>query len=253
MTAINGDFAAGADRDRLDMVKVGTPLMVQTYVKTGNESLAVMDLADGSRLRMQGGTLLLLGRLHLNTSLERVVDLKLVSGNVAVDVARRGSGGVFRIETKHGVAGVRGTRFRLDLGRGKATRLETVHGEVELAGSKAKVMVPAGMGSSVDATGKPIEPRPLPDAPQIEAPLRGDWKRASPLRWEKVGKAKRYQVELAKDAEFTLEPQTLDAKTNSQLLPAALAPGKWYWRVRAVDAAGFMGFDSKIYAFSLAP
>ena len=253
LTAAKGEFSAGKERGRLESVRVGTALMVQTYVRTGPDTIAMLDLADGSRLRMSGGTLLLLGRLHLDAELKRVVDLKLVSGNVSVDVARRAAGGAFRIETKHGIAGVRGTRFRLDLGNGKATRLETVTGEVELAGSRAKVRVPAGMGSSVDATGKPIKPRALPSAPTLEAPLKGPWKRATPLRWNGVRKATGYRVELAKDAEFSLDPMTLATKKTTLLLPAKLKSGKWFWRVRAVDAAGFVGLDSKIYAFSLAP
>ena len=87
---------------------------------------------------------------------------------------------------------------------------------------------------------------PLPPAPAVVKPKDGPLKGA--LRWK--GKAEGYIVEVARDAEFVLEVQQVDLD-GKRWKPPLLESGTWFWRVTAVDEAGFMGASSKVYAFEV--
>ena len=63
-----------------------------------------------------------------------------------------------------------------------------------------------------------------------------------------MGGAKRYLVEVASDAEFGRDLQTVQS-TSARLAMPGLARGKYFWRVMAVDQDGFVGMPSKVFAF----
>jgi len=56
--------------------------------------------------------------------------------------------------------------------------------------------------------------------------------------WSPVPGAARYVVEVAQDAEFLVEPRR-HSVTAPALAASALAAGALWWRVPAVNAAGF--------------
>jgi len=56
--------------------------------------------------------------------------------------------------------------------------------------------------------------------------------------WRPVPGAARYVVEVAQDAEFLVEPRR-HSVTAPALAASALAAGALWWRVPAVNAAGF--------------
>ena len=61
-----------------------------------------------------------------------------------------------------------------------------------------------------------------------------------------------YRIEVARDADFVVEPREVNVAAVTTLSwPEALPRGKWFWRVTAVNAGGFMGPTSKVYAFTV--
>lgn len=90
-------------------------------------------------------------------------------------------------------------------------------------------------------------------APPVVEPLTGRFDRPPVLTWLPVPDAVGYVAELARDVDFddvTVRARTMEPRFD----PRVLDPGaRWYWRVRAVDAAGRGGLSSAIHAFDTTP
>ena len=78
-----------------------------------------------------------------------------------------------------------------------------------------------------------------------------DLKAGGALEWQAVAGASGYAVELSRDAEFTYDVRRIDSAKPTVTPDAGVEAGKWYWRVAAVGADGFVGPTSKVYAFDL--
>jgi hypothetical protein len=247
----SGDVKGGRDPSDLKAVTIGAMYPAQTYIHTGASSAVALALADGSRLRLSSPSQLLVGSITLNAQLEREVSIRLLQGKIESHASPAGKGSRFDLHTPSGVAGVRGTSFRVALGENEETRLETLLGSVELANEHGAVLVHAGYASVVERSGAPSEPKKLLEPVDIESPLEGNFKDSVTLNWESNRSAKHYLLELARDAEFTLEVREMDVSENSFVVNKENFLGKWFWRVRAVDGKSFGGLPSKIYAFIL--
>ena len=86
----------------------------------------------------------------------------------------------------------------------------------------------------------------------MKGPLKGRVRARAKLSWRPIRSAQSYLVEIARDAEFGVDPQahTVPAKQTRFSIPKGLS-GKWFWRVSALDRQGFRGAGSKRYAFTI--
>ena len=254
LEALDGAVSAGSDPAALRPALRGARFPAETLVATGPGASAMLGLADGSRIRLSEGSRLLVGRMHLNEELERVVRLQLLAGDMTADVRTGGRSSVFDVATRTGVAGVRGTRFRLGLLDGDKTRLETLEGVVELGqGDAEPLRVSKGQGATLDAAGATQMQAELPAAPAVEGPKQGELARGATLTWQPAARAASYRVQLARDAEFLYSLRTLDATAPTLAVPEDLPEGRWFWRVAAVDSSGFTGPASKTYGVAWRP
>jgi hypothetical protein len=261
--SVGGAVSAGGAPDNLEPITSGAMLPGLSWVVTGMDGSVALGLADGSRLRLGPNSMLLVGNLHLNEELRRVVELRLARGEIEARVAPGGPGSQFDVETRTGVAGVRGTSFRVLVDEDQSSadgqapeqmRVETLEGSVEVVaqGSEAAgVVLEAGQALILDEGGEPGEPIQLLAAATVKAPLFGDVDASVELSWSKVSGAKSYRILVARDAEFTLQVQELETSKSKRRVGNDLEDGKWFWRVSAVDSAGYAGLPSKIYAFTL--
>ncbi|MBU0550419.1 FecR domain-containing protein, partial [Myxococcota bacterium] len=249
VSVLDGQVTAGPDEAQQRPLRPGDDLHASTLVVTGQGGSTWLDLADGSRVKLLGGSALMLKEMYLNARLARVVRMDLLRGDVEADVIPGTPGATFEITTGALAAGVRGTSFRLQTLAG-GTKLETTEGLVELREGAASVPVKAGFGLKV-SKGQPLPKAamPLPPAPKVEGPLRGPLGDAA-LTWAGFDEAQGYRVDLAQDAEFVIGARSLTA-TTARLESSALKldAGKWFWRVSAVNADGLSGPTSKVYAF----
>jgi len=141
------------------LAKSGETLADGDSISTGEKATAVVELADGSRLKLRES-----GRLALKLPgpREPSTEILLSLGSVFAKVAKQLHGAEFRVRTPSAVAAVRGTQFFTAYGRehGKARDLWVCVNEgaveVETKTSKAPVRVPAGKGvlikSGLDTT-----------------------------------------------------------------------------------------------------
>jgi hypothetical protein len=257
--AVEGDVRVGDTEATMKPAEPGGPILGNERVTTGRGSRVWVKLKDGSGFKLGENADLKLLQLEVSATLERQVKLQLVKGDLETEVKPAGSGSTFETSTKNAVAAVRGTGFRMRAEEDGQARLETLHGLVTLA-PKAQdgtvgvaVDVPAGRGAGVTAAGKVEAPRVLLGAPAVSGPQKGALARDAALSWTAIPGARTYRVELARDADFTIQAEAQDAPGTSLKLATRPAEGKWFWRVSALDDGGFQGQTSKVYAFTVAP
>jgi len=91
---------------------------------------------------------------------------------------------------------------------------------------------------AVDATGAPIDPISAAEVVIDLYPATDSILTSAPkLSWHATERAKRYRVQLAGDGDF--RSVVLDRTTTDLSVAAgSLRPGRYFWRVQAVDAVG---------------
>ena len=250
-----GDVTQGGNK-----MVAGEPLASGSQFKTGANSSAVIELGDGSRIKL------------LPNSLAEIVSSK----NYALrDASSSGStnwfSGVMRlsegalealaskttkratplqIETPTSVVGVRGTEFRVafDDPASKGARTEVIEGKVRAdnPAQKSGADLPMGTGAVV----KPLEKEvrvvillPAPDLSAISADVlkpQGTWPMPN------LAGASGYHVQVASDEQF--DKIVRDVKVASSAGASAdlssLANGNWFARVRGIDGVGLEGYNT---------
>ncbi|RDK08742.1 FecR family protein [Cupriavidus lacunae] len=105
-----------------------------------------------------------------------------------------------------------------------------------------------GYGAQAPVSVRLNPPAPFTQQPAADAVRYAD---AVAFEWATVPSAARYELAIGADPAFTREaavhPATGPGATQ------ALAPGRWWWRVRSVDAAGRPGPWSDAVPFSVEP
>lgn len=135
------------------------------------------------------------------------------------------------------------------------SRVSVFDGQAEVSASGKSVQVPKNHGTRVAKGEVPEPPRPLPEAPAWVGGVRSvrllldDKGVDEALAWAPVKDAASYRVELARDERFNdrVHAETVQAGGETlQSVAHALAPGKYFARVRALDAAGLLGQASAV-------
>ncbi|MFN7132787.1 MAG: FecR domain-containing protein [Myxococcales bacterium] len=246
---VAGQVQAGRDLDALRTVNEGAKLPLFGAVRTGESGHATVVLADGSRVQLGPSSTLRLNALMLNTALKPQVQLELLDGEAEITAASGGEGALFEVTTRTASVQAGGARFRV-ASDAKTTRLETLAGDVRFSGQVQQPKANQALGIAAD--GRVVDLRAQLTPPSIVAPVFGTFRNPPTLSWTGVEGAARYRVELAADAGFRRSARWVTTEALQTAL-ADLEPGKWFWRVRALDADGFGGLSSKIYAFTVDP
>jgi len=248
---VSGRVFAGHQLGQLRDAGPGMLLSGSDYLETGKGSVALLKLLDDSHVYLFENSALRVGQVDIDGNGRRNVQVHMLRGEAAVLASERE--GPFYIVTGNAIAGVRGTIFRIAQPEANKSRVETLGGTVTFGGKNANIFVPEGKGSRVDHKGTPEEPRPLLVSPTPEWPLMGRASEGDLLRWVPVLEANKYRIEIAKNAQFTEGWTVLEANIAKVPVPGTLAAGKWFWRVTGLDVDGFVGYPSKIYAFTVPP
>ncbi|HXT01757.1 MAG TPA: FecR family protein [Elusimicrobiota bacterium] len=142
--------------------RTGAALADGEAVVTGPGATAIVETADGSRLKLRESS-----RLVLNLPAVRrpETEVELSWGGVFAKVTKRRLGEQFRVRTQTAVAAVRGTQFFTAYGRdaGKTKDLWVCVNEgavdVKTDGAKEGLLVPAGKGVLVKAGTELTQPQ----------------------------------------------------------------------------------------------
>ena len=235
----------------------GAALADGAKIKTGTNSSAVIELGDGSRVKILPGSL---AEIVTNRDYAMRDASKSGSSNWFSGLMRLSSGALealasktakrakdLQIQTPTSLVGVRGTEFRVafDDPQGKSARTEVIDGLVRAdnPAQKSGANLPKGTGAVVDPGEKEVKVvllLPAPDltgiSPDVLKP-QGAWPMPT------LAGAKAYQVQVASDEQFDKIVRNLKVDTPFADL-GSLPNGNWFARVRGIDAVGLEGFNS---------
>jgi hypothetical protein len=256
VAASSGSVFLGAEEASMKPAEPGMPVLVNELLKTGPNAKIVVNFKDGSGIEVKPESTVKMAVLSIAAGGERQVKIEVLKGGIVANVRKaKELGSTFEASSRVAVASVRGTVFRFGVDDEGESRLETLEGLVQVRSavdpSAAPVDVPAGQATAVNREGRVAPPHALPEAPKVVAPLKGALGTDARFEWQPVGEAASYRVEIARDADFLVDAQSAVVNAPTLSWPEALAKGKWFWRVTALDARGFQGAPSKVYAFTV--
>lgn len=153
----------------------GTALQRGARLRTGEQGSAALQLSDGARVLLRGGSEIRLVEADTADNGALLLRIELLHGRLENAVhPLRATGGRFEIVTPSAVTAVRGTEFRISADD-QTTRSEVLDGTVELTNPHGNVTLEAATGSLAARNEAPRRPRPLLQAPALQG---------LPTRWE---------------------------------------------------------------------
>ena len=239
----------------------GAAFNVGDAIRTGDASTAVVQLADGSHVKLAAnseGRLDEQRRFQVRATAAAIDDglvaatLRLLSGSVEVLATKVLRARPLEVSTPTAVIGVRGTSYRVHnevvpaTGAASAVDVSStevlegkVHAQVGDAVAQA-ADVPANFGASLEP-GKAPAVLPLPPAPDLSAlPATFDH---LPLRLH-IGGNLPLRVQVANDAAFDHVLLDLHVAAGDDVRIPLLPDGTWHLRARRIGAEGLEGLDA---------
>ncbi|MDV2121484.1 FecR domain-containing protein [Burkholderia pseudomallei] len=246
--------SAGRGSAQFAPVAVDATLTEGDRLRTGSNAFVTLELSDGTHLSLPPDSqidLATLRRTVLTGTLERVIDLR--RGSVDSEVTHlKKKDDRFQIRSPSVVAGVRGTRFRVNYdkdGRASTTVevLDGTGGGAPRAPRSADTLVHANFGNVTSASGVVGSPIALLDAPQLANPAKIQDDPQVAFDLVPLGGAQSYHVQIARDAglyDLFKEVQVSAPRATFADVP----DGTYFVRIAAIDSHGLEG-QPRIYAF----
>lgn len=199
---VKGDVEYGQKADGpMKRLKKKRKVPPGSFVKTGDDARLELKSPDGSVVRVGPASVVHISASGFDPKSKQVqAEANVVSGQVWANVSKLvGSEARFQVKTQNAVAGVRGTVFRVNIDRDKATVVKVYNGAVAVSNS------PFFTNQDKDSAGVgPIRK----DRKEIAAPFQ----EISKKEWEqRVEKMMQVRVsadgQMTKAAAFTLEEE----------------------------------------------
>lgn len=229
-------------------------------VSTGPDGFATLELDDGSYVSLVPNSRIVLASLR-KMALTGIEDhvIELQKGEVSNEVTHaRQPGDRFEVRTPSIVAGVRGTRFRVNE-MSAMTAVEVLDGTVAVgtsarteSGKTEQPNVPsqfvgAGQGSATPTGGAVGVPQPLLPAPTLVDPAKVQDGKTVTFNVAPAPDAGGYRIQIARDADLLdLIRDAREAVPHASF--ADVPDGTYFVRISAIDANGLEGLP-RVYAF----
>jgi hypothetical protein len=252
--SVSGDVQSGGRA-----LAVGAAVPEGTSVQTGPESSAVVQLGDGSQVKLlpnslaqvvsnreyamrdasaSGSTTWFSGLMRLSQGALETLATKLSTRAMPL-----------QIETPTSLVGVRGTQFRVafDDPASKNARTEVLEGLVRAdnPAQQSGADLPKGTGALIKPAEKDIRVVKLLEAPDLSGIPSDVTRPAGTWPLPALAGAAAYRVQVASDADFNQIVRDLKLDGAAAGAPlGTLVAGNWYARVRGIDAKGIEGFDA---------
>ncbi len=264
LVSVSGEVQAG-DAPAATGARIGEGQPVQT----GPNGSAVVELADGSRVRVPPSSLAQVaasrtygGRLPANAAATAAQaaaanapsnwfagTLRVLRGSVEVFATHVLRAKPLEVVTPTAVVGVRGTRYRVafDEGTHGRTHAEVLEGKVRFDAASAPTAaggtdLHAGFGAATDLDDKSAIVAPLLPAPDLSA-LPERFERPI-VRFKPAGSDTPLRVQVASDAAFDKIVSDQRVAAGAEVRIAGLDDAQWYLRARRLDVQGIEGIDA---------
>ncbi|MBS0446258.1 MAG: FecR domain-containing protein [Proteobacteria bacterium] len=224
-------------------------------IETGNDGSAVIELADGSRMRLAPSSLaeLSASRSYAPASTDATGTngwfsgaMRVLRGSVEVFATKVLRAKPLEVTTPTAVAGVRGTHYRVDYAEAdsQASRAGVLEGRVRLdtADRRKGADLDAGYGGAIDASAAAPTAIALPGPPDLDA-LPERFERPI-VRFTLAGETAPVRVQIAEDPAFDRIVRDLQAAPGAEFRITGLPDSAWYLRARRVGEQGIEGVDA---------
>ncbi len=221
-------------------------------LRTLENAFAVLLFRDQSRLRMDENSQLLIKRMRSNLLEKREqAQVSLISGDLFALLGANKARSAFDVE----LPGVEldGDSRDFFVRRDKqTTKVANYQGNLELASDQQRLTLEENEGVAVSEAGF-TDKRALLPPPEGLHPAAGElfYRLPLDLAWAPVEAAGSYWVEISDDPGFQKVRRTETVTDAAELQLEDLPEGAYFWRVIAVDDAGFPGPRSAAAGFSL--
>jgi hypothetical protein len=147
MSSINGqlEIACPPNLDSWDVMKMGRPIYVNCHLRTGEDSDAVISFPDMTTFKMKPES-----ELVIDVPPEKDSKLKLLAGNIWVNVKKMIKDGTMEVHGSQAVAGIKGTIFIMTE-NGSVTGLKVIEGTVNYRSSISGESKEVNAGESLEA------------------------------------------------------------------------------------------------------
>lgn len=241
-------------------MQLGAVLSDGAKIKTGINSSAVIELGDGSRVKILPGSLAEIvtnreyamrdasqsGSTNWFSGLMRLSEGALEA--LASKTAKRAR--PLQVETPTSLVGVRGTEFRVafDDPLGKAARTEVIEGLVR-ADNPAQASgadLPMGTGAVIKSIEKEIKIVLLLPGPDLTGVPSEVFKPQGSWPMPTLAGASAFHVQVASDEQFDkiVRDLKVDGNSGGSANLGNLPNGNWFARIRGIDEVGLEGFNS---------
>ncbi len=252
LLSVSGDVQVGGAP-----AKVGSTVAEGSRVQTGANSSAVVELGDGSQVKLLPSSLaeVVTNRNYAMRDASASSSTNWFSGIVRLaqgsleTLASKGKSRAtpLQIQTATSTLGVRGTQFRvaMDDPAGQNSRSEVIEGLVRAdnTAQQSGAELPMGTGAVINPKEKEVKVVKLLGAPDVSGMQAEQFKPQVQLAWAALPGASAYRVQVASDAGFNqIVREYRVAGTQAAL--GDLPSSNWYTRVRGIDAQGLEGFDA---------
>lgn len=239
-------------------------------VATAADASAVLELADGSRLRVQPGTEASLAQSArvaarlgapaaapgTETGAAPVAaqpgtegyfagTMRLVRGSLEVLATKLRRAKPLEVQSPTAVIGVRGTEYRVHHGADLGTRAEVLEGRVRAepaAAPQQGIDLEPRFGTAIPSAQAAPQAVPLPLPPTLSLPPVVE---RVVVRPDVVGEPTALRVQVALDAAFERIVSDQRVAAGAPVRITGLADGDWFLRARQVRADGIEGLDSQ--------
>jgi hypothetical protein len=251
VVALSGNIVARTADGAPMAISLGAKVTEGMQIDTGNNSFLTLSLPDASRISVPSNSRIKLSKLRMAryTKSPRT-EINLLRGHVESQVSPLDKNkGRFEVHSPLGVAGVRGTNFRVGI-TDKGTTNEVLSGNVEVGqpGKPSPLTLHAGQGNIIDAksVGKAVDLLPAPQLAENPTLVEAT---SAQISLTPVTGARAYHVQIANDAQaqdIFSETQSAGSKFAIQGVRA----GNYFARISSIDQNGLEG-PARIQPISL--
>ncbi len=221
------------------------PLNNGYQIQTADQSYAIIEFADGSRMAVKSDSILMLNQINY-VDKAAIVDtqMRLKRGNISSDVIPfQKPQSRFEIMTPAAVAAVRGTKFHLQVPNETSMLSSVDEGTVLVSNPQGESVLNAGFGT-VAEVGKPPSP-PIKLLPKANLAYLEPMLMSKDIKfsWPSVSDAMSYYVEIrTQDDDNNI---VFTSKSHQPIVKVSLPKnGKYILFVRAIDKIGLQGLTA---------
>jgi len=234
--------------------QLNTILIENDEIRTLSNSYAEIMFRNGSRFRMNENSLVKIEKMRANLLKENnESSVILVKGDLSAYLSTLGRNDRFDLSLSGVKTKINSKSFWVSQD-GQETRFANYEGEIEVTSGGKTVRLIENQGTKVSGGNAPAALLVLLLPPNLILPAEATvlYNQEIDFEWEPVEGAISYFIEISSDHLFQTIIQKKYYHKAIKLTTRKLEEGIYFWRVKAIDSAGFPGSYGEAHFFEIA-